>query len=52
MLHMNKRTMRRTNYYYPEQMMARVRMASERLGIPMSEVIRRAIEAHLKEMGL
>lgn len=49
---MNKRTMQRTNYYYPAQMMARVRQASAILGIPMSEVICRAIEQHLKELGL
>ena len=50
-LHM-KRTMTRTNFYFPAQMIARVRQASAKLGIPMSEVIRRAIEAHLREMGL
>lgn len=49
---MNKRTMLRTNFYYPTQMMARVRKASAILGIPMSEFIRRAIETALKEMGL
>lgn len=44
--------MKRTNYYFPEQMLKRIKQASAILGIPMSEFIRRAIEAHLKEMGL
>ena len=44
--------MKRTNFYFPEQMIERVRLASEKLGIPMSEFIRRAIEAALKKAGL
>ena len=44
--------MKRTNYYYPEPMLKRVKNASALLGIPMSEFIRRAIEAALKELKL
>jgi predicted DNA-binding protein len=44
--------MKRTNFFFPEQMLSRVRMASKMLGIPMSEFIRRAIESALKEIEL
>lgn len=44
--------MKRTNYYFPEQMMNRVKDACKVLGIPMSEFIRRAVENALKEMKL
>lgn len=44
--------MRRTNYYYPIPMLERLKQASERLGIPVSEVIRRAIESALQKMKL
>lgn len=44
--------MKRTNFYFPEQMLERVRVAADRLGIPMSEFIRRAIEVALKKAGL
>ena len=43
--------MKRTNYYYPEQMLARLKAASSDLGIPASEIIRNAVEAHLKKLG-
>lgn len=44
--------MKRTNFYFPEQMIKRIKQACAILGIPMSEFIRRAIEAELKEMKL
>lgn len=44
--------MKRTNFYFPEQMLKRVKQACAILGIPMSEFIRRAIEAALREMKL
>jgi len=44
--------MKRTNYYFPEQMLKRVKQACAILGIPMSEFIRGAVEAALKEMKL
>lgn len=44
--------MKRTNYYFPEQMLKRLKRAAVRLGIPMSEYIRRAIEVALKKDGL
>lgn len=46
------RAMKRTNYYFPEQMLLRIKQAGSILGVPMSEFIRRAVEAALKEMGL
>ena len=44
--------MKRTNFYFPEPMLKRVKNAAALLDIPMSEFIRRAIEAALKEMKL
>lgn len=40
--------MRRTNYYYPEEMLERLRALSKKTGAPVSELIRRAIQAYLK----
>lgn len=47
-----KRSMTRTNYYFPEQMLARLRIAKDRLGLPVSEVIRRAIDDYLARLGI
>lgn len=47
MLHMT-----RTNFYFPPQMIERLKQAKTLSGIPMSEFIRRAIDAALKELGL
>lgn len=44
--------MKRTNYYYPEQMLNRVKKAAKKQGIPASEYIRRAIEEALRRDGL
>ena len=44
--------MKRTNYYFPEQMLKRLKKAAGKLGIPMSEYIRRAVEAALRKDGL
>ncbi len=44
--------MKRTNFYYPETMLARLKAASQKLGLPVSEIIRRAIDAYLERMGL
>lgn len=44
--------MKRTNFYFPEQMLERLKTASKQQGLPVSEIIRRAIEAFLKELGL
>lgn len=49
---LNMCIMKRTNYYFPEQMLERVKKACAILGIPMSEFIRRAVEAALKDAGL
>jgi predicted DNA-binding protein len=43
--------MRRTNFYFPLPLLARVKSLSEETGTPMSELIRRAIEQMLKENG-
>jgi len=44
--------MKRTNFYFPEQMLERLKLASKKLGIPVSEFIRNAVEAALKKIGL
>lgn len=40
--------MKRTNFYYPEPMLDALRALSKKLGLPVSELIRRAIGAFLK----
>lgn len=44
--------MKRTNFYFPEQMLQRLKEASKKLGLPVSEIIRRAVEEFLKKMKL
>jgi predicted DNA-binding protein len=42
----------RTNFYFPQVMIDRLKAVKERTGIPMSEFIRRAIERALTEAGV
>ena len=42
--------MKRTNFYFPAQMLKRLRAASKMTGVPVSELIRRAVEAYLKSI--
>jgi predicted DNA-binding protein len=44
--------MKRTNFYFHELMLIRLKKASEKTGMSMSEFIRRAIEAALKKEKL
>ena len=44
--------MRRTNFYFPEQLLKRLKAAKKLKGMSVSEIIRNAIDAYLKEMGL
>jgi predicted DNA-binding protein len=44
--------MKRTNFYFPQTMLDRLKMASETTGMPVSEFIRRAIDAALKKLKL
>lgn len=41
----------RTNFYFPRQMLDRLKLASEKTGLCMSELIRKAVDALLKELG-
>ena len=41
--------MKRTNYYFPKQMLAKLKAASKKTGLPVSELIRRAVEDFLKQ---
>ena len=43
--------MKRTNYYYPQQLLDRLKSLSLETGISVSELIRRAIDAFLKAMN-
>lgn len=47
-----KQPMIRTNFYYPKQMLARLKQVSLSEGLPVSELIRRGIELLLKEKGV
>jgi hypothetical protein len=40
--------MKRTNFYFPEQMLAELKRAKEATGLPISELIRRAVATWLK----
>jgi len=44
--------MKRTNYYFSEQMLTRLKKASVDTGYSVVSIIRSAIEAYLKGMGL
>ena len=44
--------MKRTNFWFPEDMLDRLKLAKAKTGIPVSEFIRRAIEKALAELGL
>jgi predicted DNA-binding protein len=41
--------MKRTNFYFPPQMLARLKAASKKTGLPVSELLRRAVENYLKK---
>ncbi len=40
--------MKRTNFYFPAQMLDALRSLSAKLGVPVSELMRRAVDAYLK----
>lgn len=42
--------MKRTNFYFPEAMLAKLKDISKYTGISVSEIIRRAIDAYLKKV--
>jgi len=44
--------MKRTNFYFPQQMLRRLKITKKRCGLPVSEIIRRAIDKYLKTLGL
>jgi predicted DNA-binding protein len=41
---------KRHNFFYPEQLIAELRALSAKTGLPMSELIRRAIAEYLEKM--
>jgi predicted DNA-binding protein len=42
--------MKRTNYYYPVQLLARLKQAKKKTGLSVSEMIRQAIEQYLTNL--
>lgn len=42
-------TMKRTNYYLPQEMLDRLRKLNKKTGVPASEYVRRWIECGLKK---
>jgi metal-responsive CopG/Arc/MetJ family transcriptional regulator len=44
--------MKRTNFYFPEVLLKRLKAAKKLKGLSVSEIIRQAIEEYLKGMGL
>lgn len=42
--------MKRHNFFYPEQLIEELRKLSKETGLPMSELIRRAISEFLERM--
>lgn len=44
--------MKRTNFFFPEEMLDRLKAAKIKTGIPVSEIIRRSVEAYLQKLGL
>lgn len=48
----NNMHMKRTNFYFPQDMLDRLKAAKLKTGIPVSEIIRRAIEDFLSKHGL
>lgn len=44
--------MKRTNFWYPPEMIERMKVLKERTGESMSDIIRKAIERALTEAGV
>lgn len=47
-----KRGMIRTNFYFPAQMIARLKAAKLKTGLAVSEIIRRAVDEYLEKWGV
>ena len=41
--------MKRTNYYYPEPLLEALKALSKKTGLPVAELIRRAITEYLRK---
>lgn len=44
--------MKKTNFWFSEDMLARLKLAKAKTGMPVIEFIRRAVEKALSELGL
>ena len=42
--------MKRTNFFFPQEMLDRLKQAKDKTGLPVSEIIRRAIDDYLKKI--
>lgn len=43
---------KRVNFFFPQQMLDRLRALSAKTGVPAAEILRRALEIALKEGGV
>jgi predicted DNA-binding protein len=43
--------MQRHNFFLPKELAEQLKELSERTGVPMSEIVRRALQAYLEEQG-
>lgn len=44
--------MKRVNFWFPPQQLERLKALSEKTGVPAAEILRRALEAALKEAAV
>jgi predicted DNA-binding protein len=44
--------MKRVNFFFPTQMLGRLKALSEKTGTPAAEILRRALEVALKDGGV
>lgn len=42
----------RTNFYYPQELLNRLKLAKKKTGLTVSELLRRAAEKLLQELGI
>lgn len=47
-----KRGMIRTNFYFPAQMLARLKVAKAKTGLAVSDILRRAVDDFLDKLGV
>lgn len=51
MCYISAMNMKRTNYYYPTELLKRLKEAKQKTGIPVSEMLRRGAEMFLASIN-